>query len=143
MTAAWDDALRAVGNDGAWVTVSMTILWLAVAYLILLGFMVIARPALARRFLSAFAQTTVANLIEVGLRLLVGMAFVAASNRTKDPPISVAVGLFLAISALLMLLLPAAHRRFAAKSTARLSDFFALFGLASLALAAVLAWFIA
>ncbi|MEO6113801.1 MAG: hypothetical protein ABIP07_05070 [Sphingomicrobium sp.] len=52
------------------------------------------------------------------------------------------IGLFLAISALLMLLLPGLHRRFASRSTASLFGVFPLFCLASLMLAAALAWFI-
>lgn len=81
-------------------------------------------------------------MVEAGLRLLVGLAFVGASNRTRDPSISIVIGLFLAISALLMLLLPGLHRRFASRSTASLFGVFPLFCLASLMLAAALAWFI-
>ena len=138
----WADAVRSIGEDGALVSASAAILWLAVGYLVLFGVVVIAKPARARLFLSGFAQTTRANMVEAGLRLLVGLAFVGASNQTKYPSISVVIGLFLAVSALLMLLLPGLHRRFASRSTASLFGVFPLFGLASLMLAAALAWFI-
>ncbi len=107
-----------MGQNALLVTLSLAILWLAISYLIILGLMVIFWPSLAKIFLFGFAQSTLANLVEVGLRFLVGLAFVGASNETKQSAVSLTIGLFLAASALLMLLLPGLHRRFAVRSTA-------------------------
>ena len=124
------------------ITASIAVLWIVVAYLAGLGVLALLRPATVCVFLSGFAQTTRANLTESGLRLLAGAAFIGASSHTRDKAAALVVGSFLAISALMMLLLPDIHRRFATRSTTRLFDFLPLFGLASLMLAAALAWFI-
>ena len=121
---------------------SLAILWLAVAYLATLGIAVLFRPAIARLFLSAFAATTKANVIECALRFIVGLAFIGASSRLKHPIIATGLGLFLAVTALILLLLPGLHRRFAETVTKRLFRVFPPFGLVSLALAALLLWFI-
>lgn len=139
---AWADAFRLDDQDGMLVWASVAILWLAAFYLAVLGLMVLFRPAVARRFLSAFAQTTRANLIETGLRFLAGLAFVGAAFRTREPSVSLGFGLLLAVTAVVLALLPGLHRRFAARVTARLFGWFPLFGLVSLLLAALLLWFI-
>jgi hypothetical protein len=122
---------------------AVVILWLTAAYLAGLGFVALFKPDLARRFLSGFAQTTLANLAESTVRLLVGLAFILAAGETRNAIVALTIGWFLAGSALLMLLLPRLHRSFAAKSTASIFGVLPMFGAASLALAAVLIWFIA
>ncbi len=125
------------------IAASLAILWLATAYLVALGLAAVVRPAWVRMFLAGFAQTTTANLVEVGLRLLVGLAFAGAAERTRNPLVAIVIGSVLVVSALLMLLLPGVHRHFAARSTSRLSPFILPFGLASLGLALALGWFTA
>lgn len=121
----------------------VVVLNLAAAYLAGLGLAVLLRPAAARAFLAGFAQTRHANWIEAALRALVGVAFIVAAGRTQHPPFALVIGLFLVATAVLMLVLADAHRRFAARATASLAGVFPLFGAASLALAAALLWFIA
>ena len=130
-------------QDGALVSTSIAILWVAAAYLLGLGLIAIVRPTQARLFLAGFAQTNTVNMVEAGLRMLVGVAFILASDRTRNAPVPTIIGSFLVVSALVLLLLPGLHRRFASTSTSRLSDVLPLFGLASLALALLLTWFIA
>lgn len=125
------------------VPVWLGVLWLAAAYLIFFGLAVILKPARTRKFLSSFAQSTMANLTEAGLRATVGLAFVGASGSTKAPEFSILLGLFLAVSAVLMALLPGLHRRFAARATASVFKMFPALGVMALMLATALAWFVA
>ncbi len=121
----------------------LIILWLAVAYLFLLGTAVLITAARARKFLSGFAQDKLVNNIEAGVRALVGLAFVGAAKETKNALLAVVVGMFLIVSALLLALLPKLHRRFAPQATAVVFRVFPLFGVLAIALAVILGWFIA
>lgn len=114
-------------------------MWLGVGYLLALGAAVIFAPSRARRFLAAFAQTPRANALEAAVRLLAGLAFIGAAPRLRVPVLGLGIGLFLAATALLMLILPGAHKRFATRSVAAVGRLFGLFGIAAIALAAMLA----
>lgn len=109
------------------------------AYLLGLGAAALIAPSRARRFLSAFAQTPRANALESAARLAAGLAFIGAAPRLRIPDLGLGIGLFLAATALLMLVLPEAHKRFAARSVAAVGRMFPLFGAAAIGLAGLLA----
>ena len=113
------------------------------AYLLVLGAGVLIAPARARRFLAAFAQTPRANALEAAIRLAAGLAFIGAAPRLRIPDVGLVLGLFLAATALLMLVLPSAHKRFATRSVAVVGRLFPLLGAASIVLAALLALLLA
>ena len=133
----------AVGFAQGAIAASTLILWATAAYLLVLGVTAIVTTARTRIFLVGFAQTTSANLVEGGLRLLVGLTFIAASGRTRGPTVSLIIGWFLVVTAVAMLLLPSLHRRFAATTTSRVASVLPLVGIGSILLALALAWFIA
>jgi hypothetical protein len=121
----------------------MLILWLACLYLLGLGLLLLfARPR-AHRFLAGFAQTPRANLAESVLRMLVGLAFVIAAPGLDHPLAAQVFGTFLAGTAMLLLLFPGVHRRFAAPAVASVAPFLPLLGIASIAMAAALALYLA
>jgi len=120
----------------------MLILWLASFYLLGLGVLILVARDRAHRFLAAFAQTTRANWIESLLRMLVGMAFVVAAPRLAHPLVARSFGLFLAATAMLLVIAPHLHRRFAAPAVASVAPFLPLLGVGSIILAILLALYL-
>ncbi len=121
------------------LTSAFVILWLAIVYLALLGIAAIVRPAAARHFLEGFAQTPRANLVEAMVRFAIGVSFAVAAPFLPFPLGFRVIGAFLALTALLMLVLPRQHRRLAAHSVAMVAPYVRLIGAASLVLAGLLA----
>lgn len=125
------------------VTGAMIILWLASLYLLGLGLTILFARSRAHHFLAGFARTPRANWIESVLRMLVGLAFVVAARRLDHPLAAQLFGAFLAGTALLLILFPGLHRRFAAPAVASVAPFLPLLGIASIAMAVALALYIA
>lgn len=125
------------------VTGAIVVLWLAVIYLLALGIGSLVARERAHRFLASFAQSPRANWTESLLRLLVGMAFVAAAPALDPPIVARTIGIFLAITAVMLTVFPTLHRRFAAPAVASVAPFLPLLGIASIALAGLLAGYIA
>ena len=127
----------------AFITGATLILWLACLYLLGLGVLILVARDQAHRFLAAFAQTSRANWIESVLRMLVGLAFIIAAP-TLDHPLAARIfGAFLAGTALLLVIFPGLHRRFAAPAVASVAPFLPLLGIASIALAILLGLYLA
>ncbi len=122
---------------------SVAILWLVCLYLFLLGTAVLMVPKRSLQFLSAFAQTPRANLIEAALRFVAGVAFIGAAPLLTFPTLASIIGLFLTATALAFVAAPGLHRRFAGPAVAAVARKFPLFGIASIALSLLLAVFIA
>ncbi len=121
----------------------MLVLWLACLYLLGLGLTILfARPR-AHLFLASFAQTKRANWIESILRMWVGIAFVIAAPRLDHPSLIRIFGAFLAGTALLLVIFPGLHRRFAFPAVAFVAPYLPLLGVASIAVAALLALYLA
>lgn len=125
------------------ITGALAILWLSCFYLLGLGLLILTNRERAYHFLSAFAQTTRANWIESLLRMLVGIAFVIAAPVLDHSALARLFGAFLAGTALLFVLLPGLHRRYAAPAVASVAPFLPLLGVASIALALILALYLA
>lgn len=95
---------------------SAAVIFLAVLFLIGLGVVCIVRPALAARFLLAFASTAKLHLLELAGRFVVGVALVCHSEATTYPVAFAAVGWALLVTTAVLLVLPwRLHRAFAAK----------------------------
>ena len=122
---------------------AMVILWLAGLYLLGLGLLILFARDHAHRFLAAFAQTTRANWTESVLRMLVGVAFVIVAPALDHPQVARTFGLFLAATALLFVLAPQLHRRFAAPAVASVAPFLPLLGITSIVMAVLLALYLA
>ena len=124
------------------VSAALVILWLTSLYLAVFGMVMMFAPDRANRFLSAFAQTSRANLVEVALRFVAGLAFAIAAPVLSYPLATYWFGLFLAATALLFVVAPGLHRRFAARAVASVAPFLPLLGAASIALAILLAMYL-
>lgn len=122
------------------VAASCAVLSLFAAYLGWLGGAAIGRPALALSFLSAFARTRSANTLEAGLRALVGAAFLVLDDPLGWRGAGLLLGIFLLLTALLMVFLPETHRRLAPLLVGSVRRFMLPFGVASLVLAVALGW---
>ena len=133
---------QSLEQPGLLLPVWRTILWAFVAYLVALGVTIFWRPDLGRSFLAGFAASPGRNFLEAALRGLVGLAFIGGASATRLPIASLCIGLFLLVTALLMALLPRLHRSVARRATDLVAGMLPLFGLLSLGLAALVAWFI-
>ncbi|WP_309602242.1 hypothetical protein [Sphingomonas sp.] len=125
------------------ITGALAILWLACFYLLGLGLLILINRERAHRFLAAFAQTTRANWIESLLRMVVGIALVIAAPVLDHSALARLFGTFLAGTALLFVLLPGLHQRFAAPAVAWAAPFLPVLGVASIAMALMLGLYLA
>ncbi len=119
-----------------------TILWVFVAYLLILGVAALRWPARARSFLGGFAADWRKNLLEAVVRGLAGLSLIAAASTTRAPEVSRFIGLFLLATAVFMALLPRIHRRIAQPATRFVGAILPLFGCLAITLAGLLGWFI-
>ncbi len=113
-------------------------------YLLALGFTCWFKPAWARRFLLAHASTPGRHALELGLRFVVGLAWLGHAPHTALPGAAMVLGLVLVLTTLGLVLMPWRwHRTMAARSVPRVLGHLGWIGLAAVlggvALAA-LAW---
>ncbi|NJC04854.1 hypothetical protein GGQ97_000647 [Sphingomonas kaistensis] len=122
------------------IALASAVLWLFAAYLLLLGFTALIRPGVALRFLFGFAQTTAANTAEGVARLAIGIAFLILDRANGWSPWGLAIGGFLGLSAVALLLVPDYHRRLAPRLVALVQNAMPFVGLGSLCLSFLLAF---
>ena len=121
--------------------VAAALAWAAAAYLLALGLLLLVSPAHGRRFLAGFAQTVSAHYLELGLRILVGAAFIAHAPKMATPTLFAALGWVLIGTSLVLALMPRRwHARIAQRSVAMATRFTLPLGLASIAMGAGLAF---
>ncbi|HRG16239.1 MAG TPA: hypothetical protein PLB00_09585 [Pseudomonadota bacterium] len=121
--------------------VAAALAWAAAAYLLALGLLLLVSPAHGRRFLAGFAQTVSAHYLELGLRILVGAAFIAHAPKMATPTLFAALGWVLIGTSLVLALMPWRwHARIAQRSVAMATRFTLPLGLASIAMGAGLAF---
>ena len=87
-------------------TISQGIVLLTGVWLIGVSLMMLATPRRALRALSAMGGSNAVHFGELGLRLLVGIAFVLAAAMSKAPMAISVIGWFLAASAVTLMILP-------------------------------------
>lgn len=108
-------------------------------FLIGLAVLIAARPALAERFLRAFASSARAHYTEQGLRLLVGVAVVTFASSMRHPELFKLFGWLIVISTVGLLLIPWQwHHKFSLRVMPPVYRHLRLFGLGALALAALI-----
>jgi uncharacterized protein YjeT (DUF2065 family) len=108
------------------------------AYLVVLGAVALAAPAVARRFLGAFASTPAAHFTEIIVRMTVGAAFVTSASRLPMGAVFSIAGWILIVSTAVLLVVPwRRHRQFAAASVEKASRHITLIGIASCAMGAL------
>lgn len=110
-------------------------------FLGVLGIVSLVAPARARGFLLGFAGSATKHYAELGIRLLVGAAFVVAAPQA---PWSAALGLFgwvlLVTTAVLFLVPWRWHHRFARRAVPEALRFLPWVGVASLVFGALVLW---
>ena len=87
-------------------TISHGIVLLTGVWLIGVSLMMLATPRRALRALSAMGGSNTVHFGELGLRLIIGIAFILAAAMPKVPMAVTAIGWFLAASAVVLMILP-------------------------------------
>lgn len=120
---------------------ALALVGLAALFLGALGLVALLQPARAGAFLLGFAATAGRHRLELGLRLVVGAAFVAAAPRMAASAVVEAAGWVLLATTAVMVFIPwRAHRAFAQRAVPVALSRLPLLGGASLAGAAAIAW---
>lgn len=115
--------------------------WACIAYPLILGALAFIRPAVAHRFIEGFVTSGLTiHLLEVALRLIAGLAFVAVSPETKSPVVVFWIGAVLAITAIPMMFLHRFNRRRARSEIAFAKRILPLMGVAAIAVGMLIAW---
>ena len=122
-------------------TLAATAAWSAAGYLVVLGVMLLTWPAQGRRFLAGFAQTAFAHYLELGLRILIGAAFIVHAPKMAASSLFVALGWILIATSLGLALLPWRwHARISQRTVPMATRFSTRLGLASILLGAGLVY---
>lgn len=110
-------------------------------YLLVLGIAALGRPARVTAYLGGFAETLQAHLLELSIRIVVGVSLIGTAPGMHLPSAFRALGWVLVGTSLLLLILPWRwHRRFARWSVPQATASLPLFGAASVLAGAVLLW---
>ncbi|HWT16042.1 MAG TPA: hypothetical protein VN581_09685 [Patescibacteria group bacterium] len=116
-------------------SLSATLAWTTAAYLLALGVLLLISPARGRRFLAGFAQTASAHAVELGLRILIGAAFILHAPRMAAGSLFVVLGWVLIGSSLVLACMPWRwHARIAQRTVPMATRFTVPLGLASIVL---------
>jgi hypothetical protein len=117
------------------------IVWACIAFLVTLGALAFVRPAVVNRFIEAFVTSGgIINLLEVTLRLIAGLAFVAVSPETKFPVVFFWIGAGLAITAVPMMFLHRFNKSRAAWAIPFAKRILPLTGVMAIAVGVLIAW---
>lgn len=112
----------------------------AAVYLIGLSAVIVLAQDRASAFLSGHASTILLNTLEGVLRLIAGVALIGFTAQAGLPAILSLAGLFLAISAVAMVLLPSLHRRYAAWAVPFTLKILPVYAAGALSLGLALGW---
>ncbi len=106
---------------------------LAGGYLCVLGVATFVAPALAGRFLQGFAGSAQAHLLEMGLRIAVGVALIQRAPSLPNTAAFSGAGWLIALTSAALLVVPWRwHRRFAERVVPIITRHLRVFGLVSL-----------
>ncbi|MFN8793058.1 MAG: hypothetical protein ACK50F_03135 [Betaproteobacteria bacterium] len=120
---------------------SFALVALAGAFLVAFGATALVRPPLARRFLLGFASSPTKHYLEIGIRLLVGAAFIKAAPSMVGTTVVSGAGWLLLVTTAVMFFMPwRVHRAFAQRAVPQALAFLPLMGLVSLAAGATVLW---
>lgn len=115
-------------------SVALVVVLLAGLYLIVLGVVSLRLPQHGARFLLGFVGSAAKHYLELGLRLIAGIAFVVRADAMALPQVFTAFGWLLLIGTLGLLAVPWRwHQRFARRAVPLALRFLWLVALASIA----------
>ena len=117
------------------------IVWGCIAFLLILGALVFIRPAVVNRFIEGFVTSgRRINILELALRLIASLAFVAVSPKTKLPIAFFWAGVVLAITAIPIVFLHHFNRSHSAWAIPVIRRFLPLMSISAIALGGLIAW---
>jgi hypothetical protein len=117
------------------------VVWACIAFLLSLGALAFIRPAVVHRFIEGFVTSgSTINLLEVALRLIAGLAFVAVSPETKFPVVFFWIGVALAITAIPMMVLHRFNKSRAVWAIAFAKRILPLMGGVAIAVGVLITW---
>jgi hypothetical protein len=123
------------------ISVAIALVGIAGGFLVTFGVAALFAPLRVKTFLLGFAVTRLRHLLELALRLAIGMAFVLAAPRLPGSAAFVAVGAVLLATTLAMALLPfRLHKAFAERSVPAALPHLSLIGFASIVAGLAIAW---
>jgi hypothetical protein len=112
-----------------------------IAFLLILGALAFIRPAVVHRFIEGFVTSgLIINLVEVALRLIAGLAFVAVSPETKFPVVFFWIGAMLAITAIPMMFLHRFNKSRAVWAIAFAKRILPVMGVVAIAVGVLIVW---
>jgi len=124
-----------IATLGGWVVIA------SLAYLLVLGLVCLFAPARGRAFLGSFVSSFRAHLLELGLRIVAGLAFVVQADQCRWPLVFQGLGGVLIVSSLVLLVLPWRwHQRFALQSVPAATRYIGALGVSALLAALLLGW---
>jgi hypothetical protein len=117
------------------------VVWACIAFLLILGALAFIRPAIVHRFIEGFvASGPRINFLEVALRLIASLAFVAVSPETKFPVVFFWIGAVLAITAIPMMFLHRFQKSQAVWAIPFAKRILPLMGVMAIAFGVLIAW---
>jgi len=117
------------------------VVWACIACLLILGALVFIRPTVVNRFIEGFVTSgLIINFLEVALRLIAGLAFVAVSPETKFPVVFFWIGGVLAITAIPMMFLHRFNKSRAVRVIPFAKRILPLMGVVAIAVGVLIAW---
>ena len=123
------------------LVIALAIVVVASVFLLALGASALLRPPWARRFLLGFASSSTKHVAELGIRLLVGAAFILAAPGMVGSAVVSGAGWVLLVTTGFMVFIPwRAHRAFAQRAVPQALVFLPFLGLASVAAGAAILW---
>jgi hypothetical protein len=121
--------------------IALAIVVLAGLFLVALGTAALFHPPSARRFLLGFASSSTKHYVELGIRLLVGAAFVLAAPSMVGSAAASGAGWLLLLTTAVMFFVPwRVHQAFTQRTVPHALAFLPLLGLASVAAGAAVLW---
>jgi len=135
-----NELVQALTQHDALMWAWRLIVWAAAAYLIVLGGLIFLRPATVHRFFDGFASSWGVNCLEAVLRLIVGLAFMGVSAKTKLPLVFFYFGAVLAATAFPIMFLYKFHKRQATWVIPLVKRILPLMGVCAIALGALIGW---
>src|SRR6516162_9827600 len=117
------------------------VVWACIAFLLILGALAFIRPAVVHRFIEGFVTSgRIINVLEVALRLIAGLAFVAVSPETKFPVVFFWIGALVAITAIPMMFLHRFNKSRAEWAIPFAKRILPLMGVVAIAVGVLIAW---
>ncbi|MEJ1962679.1 MAG: hypothetical protein WDO56_14490 [Gammaproteobacteria bacterium] len=135
-----NEIAQALAPNDLLVWVWRLVVWVSAAFLLALSALVFIRPAVVHRFYDGFVASQRIDFVELALRLIVSLAFIAVSPETKLPLLFFWSGAMLAITALPMMFLHRFQRRQAVWAVPFAKRILPLMGISGIALGGLIVW---